>query len=55
MNDDELLEIASKLEAASSSDAAQSQLSVGKPWLWLTGNRDALLQFAAAFVRADTR
>lgn len=52
MDDDELLDIASKLSSASDASKAQSQLSPGKPWLWLTGNRDALLQFAAAFVRA---
>jgi len=52
MDDDELLDIASKLESVSDNDAAQSQLSTGKPWLWLTGNRDALFRFAAAFVRA---
>lgn len=52
MDDDELLDIASKLESASDNDAAHSRLSAGKPWLWLTGNRDALLRFAAAFIRA---
>jgi hypothetical protein len=52
MDDDELLDIASKLESASDNDAAHSQLSTGKPWLWLTGNRDALLRFAVAFIRA---
>jgi hypothetical protein len=52
MDDDELLDIASRLESASDDDAAHSQLSAGKPWLWLTGNRDALLRFAAAFLRA---
>lgn len=52
MDDDELLDIASRLESATDNDAARSQLSAGKPWLWLTGNRAALLRFAAAFVRA---
>ena len=52
MDDDELLELASKLEASADIDAAQSHLTVGKPWLWLTGNRDSLLRFAAAFLRA---
>ncbi len=52
MDDDELLKLASKLESASDLDAAESQLSTDRPWLWLTGNRDALIRLAAAFLRA---
>lgn len=50
--DDELLDIASKLESGFDSDAACSQLSGEKPWLCLTGNRDALLKIATALLRA---
>src|SRR6056297_322091 len=53
MEDDEIREIASRLTSASEAEIAQSQLTGEKlPWLWLIGNRAALLQYAAAFLRA---
>ncbi len=52
MEDEELLAMASKLESSFDFDAAQSQLSLGKPWMWLTGNRDSLLLLATSFIRA---
>ncbi len=52
MDDEDLLEIASKLEASFDYDNAQSRLLLAKPWMWLTGNRDSLLLFAVDFLRA---
>ncbi len=54
MNNDQLRDFLSKLESSTDYDAAESQLSEGEPELFLTGNRDALLLFAAAFLRAAT-
>ena len=52
MDDNELLDIVSRLETACDYDAACSKLSGDGTELWLTGNRDGLLQFAAAFLEA---
>ena len=52
MDDNKLLDIASELEAASDYDAACSKLSGDGTELWLTGSRDSLLRFAAAFLQA---
>lgn len=54
MDDDELLDIAAKLEASTSIDDAKSQLSDGKPWLFLAANRDALLHVASVCLTAAT-
>ncbi len=57
MDDNELRILASELEVASDSNAAQSRLAKGvpgdgMPGLNLIGNRDALLQIAAKLIRA---
>ena len=52
---EKLLEIARMLEDASDESQAISRLSGGKTTttlLWMTANRDALLNFAAGFLRA---
>jgi hypothetical protein len=54
MNNDQLRDLLSELESSTDFHAAESQISEGKPELFLTGNRDALLLFAAAFIRAAT-
>lgn len=52
MSDDELEDIAAQLEKSANLDKAESHLTTGQPFLWLTGTRDALIYLAAACLRA---
>ena len=52
MDDEQLKELASQLESCTNLDVAESKLSEGKPCMWLTGNRDALLHIASQLIRA---
>jgi len=53
MDDAELRIIADSLEA-SVGDDAESQLTQGKPFLWLTANRSGCIHFAISALRAAT-
>ena len=50
MNDDELGRIADSLERSIDGEP-QSRLSQGKPWPWLSLNRDGCIAFAANLLR----
>jgi hypothetical protein len=52
MDDNELLDIAARLEAACGYETACSKLSGEGTELWLTGSRDGLLRFATALLQA---